>query len=343
MPTTDQPTTTSSSIVSPSQYLSRTRSFAMTNYTSITDLASKFANHPHCPPFNVALNNTYTKDFDDAVIVPIFTNANRMLVATDVVPIIQAAIMDIILIVSTADKAVIAPIIKQILILGFWPTDSKILTLFCSHCPKGFKCFCCCQQNCCCYLSKSSIGFRFLANWLKKSLLRSAVTVPKALNVSVAANKTDVVIYLNPASVFVDPTNFAVMNFTGTSVSGPVSHINVNTAPSVISAATYTTAAGLTPVQVAATYAVITTNAANQALFTQQATAAAALAATLPTKFNSSNLPSKANARYENHLNLSYLMTKTDIRPDRFPLQLGDCALIYPVYLDPPMGTGVTR
>ena len=75
----------------------------MTDYISITDWSFKFADHPHCLPFRFALNNTYSEDFDNAVIVPIFTDANRTMVVTDAVPIIQAAIIDIILISSTAD------------------------------------------------------------------------------------------------------------------------------------------------------------------------------------------------------------------------------------------------
>ena len=147
---------------------------------------------PHCLPFSVALNNTYSEDFDDAVIVLIFTDANRTFVATNAFSIIIAAIIDIIMISSTADWDVVAPIISQMLLLGYF-----------------------CQPA-------------------QKYPPRSTATITKVLNVSVAANKTAVVIYLNPASVFVDPANFAVTNFTDTSISDPVGHINVTTTPGVL-------------------------------------------------------------------------------------------------------------
>ena len=109
-----------------------------------------------------------------------------------------------------------------------------------------------------------------------------------------------------------DPNNFTVMDFGGLFLTSPICHINTATAPGVVGAATYA-AAALTPAHVAATAAAVTTNAANQALIAQQAAAQAALATTLTTKFNSNHLPPKAKAQYENHLNPSYLMTKTDI------------------------------
>ena len=107
-----------------------------------------------------------------------------------------------------------------------------------------------------------------------------------------------------------------MINFTGISFTSPVHHINVTTAPGVVSAATYAATAVLMPAQVA-TAAAVTANAANQALIAQQAVAKAALVATLPTptKFNSSYLPPEAKAHYENYLNPSYSMTKNDMQP----------------------------
>ena len=140
------------------------------------------------------------------------------------------------------------------------------------------------------------------------------------------------------------------MNFGGLLLTGPICHINVGTGVGVVGAATYTGATALTPFQVTTTPAAaattaVTANAANQALVAQQAVAAAAaaaaaaLAATLPTKFNSNNLPPKAKACYENHLNPSYLMTKTDMQP--FPTPTGGvCPSLS--YLNPPMGSFVT-
>ena len=80
--------------------------------------------------------------------------------------------------------------------------------------------------------------------------------------------------------------------------------------------------------------------AANQAHVAQQAVANAVIAATLPTEFNFNNLAPKAKAWYENHLNSSYLMTKTDMQPFSTPFG-GVCPVL--AYLDPPMGTAFTR
>ena len=104
------------------------------------------------------------------------------------------------------------------------------------------------------------------------------------------------------------------MNFTGILLTGPICHINiagVGTGP-----ATYAAAAALTitPAEITAA-ARVTANAANQALIAQLAAAAAALAATLLTEFNSNNLPPGAKTWYENHLNPSHLMTKSDMHP----------------------------
>ena len=119
MPTTDQPIT-SSSIVSSSPFLSQTRSFTMTDYTSITDWSFKFADHPHCLPFGVALNNTYSEDFDDAVVAQILTDSTRTIVAADAILTFNAAIINIIMYSSTADCTVVAPIINQMLLFGYF-------------------------------------------------------------------------------------------------------------------------------------------------------------------------------------------------------------------------------
>ena len=87
MPTTDQPTT-SSSIVSPSPHLLHTRSFTMTIYTSINEWSFRFANHPHCQSFGLTLNIIYSEGFDNAVVGQIFTDANKTIVASDVIAII---------------------------------------------------------------------------------------------------------------------------------------------------------------------------------------------------------------------------------------------------------------
>ena len=133
----------------------------MSDYTSITDWSFKFANHPHCLQFILALNNTYAEDLDDAAIVLIFTNAHRMIVTTDPIPILWAAIVDVIMISSTVDRAVVVQIINQMLL------------------------------------------FAFIGNPGQKYPFCSAVTITKALNMIVAANKTSVVIQLNPVQIFV--------------------------------------------------------------------------------------------------------------------------------------------
>ena len=265
----------------------------MADYTSLTDWSYKFANHPHCEPFDVVLNNIYSEDFDNAVVDRIFTDANKTLFATNIIPVLRAAIIDIIMISSTADRAVVATIINQMLL------------------------------------------FEFFGNPGRKYPIRSTATVTKALNVSVATNRTDIVLQLNPVQVFVGPYNFAVMNFTGISLTGPIRHINI--AGASTDPATYATVTALTPAQVAA--AAVTATAANQALVAQQQAAAAALAATLPTKFDSNNLPPEVKTRYENHLNPSHLMTKSDMQPYPTPTG-GVCPVLS--YLDPPMGTGVS-
>ena len=81
--------------------------------------------------------------------------------------------------------------------------------------------------------------------------------------------------------------------------------------------------------------AAVISNAVNQALIAQQAAAAAVLAATLLTNFNSNTLPAEAKARYENHLNTIYLMTNSDMKPSPTPLG-GACPVLS--YLDPPTG-----
>ena len=142
------------------------------------------------------------------------------------------------------------------------------------------------------------------------------------------------------ASVFVDRKDFAAVNFTCTSLAGPVCHINMagdGTSPGVVGATT-----GATPptADQIVTTGVATTNAANQALITQQNATAAAIDATFPTKFNLNNLPPNTKAIYKNHLNPSYLMTATDMQPFQTPIW-GVCPVLF--YLEPSMGSSVTR
>ena len=117
MTTTDQPT--KSSIVIPSPHLSQTRSFTITNFTTFTADNFKFGNHPLYPMFSSALNNTYDEPFKTSVVDQLFIDANNNTVAADAIVTIWNAIIDTILISSTADQTVVAPIVNQMLIFSF--------------------------------------------------------------------------------------------------------------------------------------------------------------------------------------------------------------------------------
>ena len=117
MKTTDQPI--KSSIVSPSPHLSQTRSFTMSNSTTLTAYNFNFGDHTLCPMFSITLNNTYAELFETSVVNRLFTDANKTAVATDAILIIWTAVIDTILISSTADQTVVAPIVNQMLIFVF--------------------------------------------------------------------------------------------------------------------------------------------------------------------------------------------------------------------------------
>ena len=112
MPTTDLPAT-SSIIVSPSQHFPP-QSFTMTNYTALIAYNFKFCDHPLCHIFTTSLNNTYAELFQNSVADWFFTNANNTAVAPNVITIIRTAIIDTIMILSTADCTIDAPIIIYI-------------------------------------------------------------------------------------------------------------------------------------------------------------------------------------------------------------------------------------
>ena len=118
MPTTDRPTL-SSSIVSPSPHLSRKKSFTMATFTSITAIDFKFGDHPLCPLFSSSLNDTYSEPFEQGVIDSIFTDNTKTTVAPDVVPLLHAAIIDVIMISTTAAQTVVAPIINSVLLFAY--------------------------------------------------------------------------------------------------------------------------------------------------------------------------------------------------------------------------------
>ena len=249
----------------------------MTDFLTIDNYLFKFGNYPHCERFSKALNDMYSEPFEDTTVASLFTDVGCTAVATDAIAIIQAAVINIIDATSLANHAFIAPIINTL-----------ILSTVAAIPPQQFP-------------------------------LRTAGTVWNALIATVNSNWTTLIVTLNTVSLYVDCSRFNVIDFTGLSLTGPVHHIHAPTAPApgVVGAGAGATAGAtqLTAAQVVAADAAVTANAANQALITQQAAApaAAALAATLPTKFNLNNLPPKVKAQYENHLDTSYLMTKTDM------------------------------
>ena len=155
----------------------------------------------------------------------------------------------------------------------------------------------------------------------------------------VTSNKTDVVIYINTASLWVDYATYNVMSFDQFSLTGPIRPTVPGTGTG-IGATTYAAAdAAQTLAQIAAAV-VSAVSAANQALVAQQAAAAAVIAATIPATFDLQSLPPVVKTRHLNHLDPSYLMTQDDMVP--FPMPTGGvCESFF--HLDPPMGTGVTR
>ena len=128
MPTTDISTTPTSSIVSPSPNLSRNRSFTMTDYTTITQYSFSFAHHPTCPTFSNAMNNAYSEDFDPAVVATFFTDTARTQVVPNVVAVIRAAIIDTVMLSTTATRPVVAPIVNIMALFGHFgtPTPQKL-------------------------------------------------------------------------------------------------------------------------------------------------------------------------------------------------------------------------
>ena len=60
---------------------------------------------------------------------PVFTDATRATVSVDTIPGIRNAIIDVILLTSTADRAVVAPIINHMLISVKQGNPSKFFAL----------------------------------------------------------------------------------------------------------------------------------------------------------------------------------------------------------------------
>ena len=105
-----------SPIVSPSPHLSRSRAFIMTNIVAITKYSYKFNPHPHSQTLADVLNNMYSEPFEDTTIDTFFTTAGRTTLATDIIVLLRAAIIDIIEATSQANHTVIAPIINSLIL-----------------------------------------------------------------------------------------------------------------------------------------------------------------------------------------------------------------------------------
>ena len=121
--TTDQ--STKLSIVSPSPHLSQTRSFTMTDYTTITNYSFSFSDHPTCPAFSTTLNNTGSEPFVKNIAVSLFTNTAKTTVATDIIPVLHAAIIDTVMISFTADQTIVAPISNSMLLFAYGGNPSR--------------------------------------------------------------------------------------------------------------------------------------------------------------------------------------------------------------------------
>ena len=287
MPSTALPAI--SSIFSPSPFISRTRSFTMTDYTPINDWTLKFSDHPLFSRLSSGLNNTYSKDFNDTIVARLFTNQSRIIVATDAVTNIRAAIVNTILVTSKADRPVVNPIINQMLLFGNFGNP-----------PHRYP-------------------------------VRTPATLTKILNVSLATNKTTVVIMVNLTPIFVDTHVFNLMDFTGILVS-PITSTTTPTGAGAGANAAAAAGTTITPTQAA--------TAAPQAHAAQQVAQAAILAATLSATSNLLTLPPDVKVRHLHYLNPSYLLTASDMVP--FPTATGSACPSFS-HLDPPMGTGVTR
>ena len=102
-------------IVSPEPRTSK-RSFAMSNYTSITEVFFKFV--PHCTPklrdVHTALNHAYSEPFPDDTVASLFSDPNRTTIDPDALTTIRTKIVDLIHAASNTDRITVATIIDQL-------------------------------------------------------------------------------------------------------------------------------------------------------------------------------------------------------------------------------------
>ena len=278
MPTTALPTT-SASIISPSPHLSRTRSFTMTNFTTITQYSFEFGPHPTCCTFGIALNNSYAEDFEHAVVATFFTDAAMTTVVFNVIPVIRAAIVDIVLFSSTVNRTVAVPIINHMPLFG--------------HCGNP-------QQK---FAIRSLATFTTSLEAVVAATQTILVIKLNSASVGLDGDNYDVMDF-----DWISTTG-PVRHINSATHSGVVG--------AAAAAAAVSAAAVLSPA--AAAVAAAAATAANQALLAQQAAATAAVAATSPATFDIQNFPPVVKARHLNHLDPSYLMTKNDMIPYPMP------------------------
>ena len=230
----------------------------MTDYTTITNYSFSFSDHPTCPAFSTTLNNTGSEPFVKNIAVSLFTNTAKTTVATDIIPVLHAAIIDTVMISFTADQTIVAPISNSMLLFAYGGNPSRKFML-------------------------CSVGTITTAFNATVAANRHAVIIQ--LNIATVS--------VDPHNFTV--MDFGGLSLTGpiSHINVGTGPGVVGTA--MYAAATVLTPAQVAAATAAA--AAVTANAANQALVAQQAAAAAALATTLPTEINSSNLPPDTKIR----------------------------------------------
>ena len=109
---------------------------------------------------------------------PLFTDATRVTVSTDAVVGLRNAIIDMVLLTSTADQAVVAPILNHMLL---------------------------------------SVRVAVTGSAIRKYAVRTPSTLTTTLTAVIASTATRVCFQLNTAPIFVDPATFTILDFVGVS------------------------------------------------------------------------------------------------------------------------------
>ena len=89
----------------------------MVNFVTINKWSFVFTKHSHCKNIHHALNYTYLEQIATTAITPVFTNATPPTVATNAIAAIRNTVIKTILLTSTADCTIIAPIINSMFLL----------------------------------------------------------------------------------------------------------------------------------------------------------------------------------------------------------------------------------